>query len=156
MPKTAVGLFENASLAREAASEIEKLGFPPNEIRVEGEPLDFAVSGVMGIPHIEFQVALTRELMRIGAAKSEAEAFVRGVARGGALVLATGPDETKVDAAATVMNHHGAADVEEVTGSEPHLPTGNRADDVSPVRARSIQAGRVTYPGGGGARGFVW
>lgn len=137
--------------------DIEALGFPENEVRIQGEPLDFGVSGIMSIPRIDFEVALTRELIRIGATKVEAESFVAGVKHGGSLVFATGPDQLKVDAAAEVMNKHGAVQIEEVAGEEPNLPAGAGSGSMKPIGERSVQAGRVNYPsGGGGARGFVW
>ena len=63
------------------------------------EPASFDVTGVMSFPRIDFEVDLSRELARIGATIPEAQAYVEGLRRGGALAFATGSDE-KVDAAA--------------------------------------------------------
>jgi hypothetical protein len=41
---------------------------------------------VMSFPRLEFEVDLTRELTRIGATQAEAQAYVEGLRRGGALV----------------------------------------------------------------------
>ncbi len=153
MPKTAVGLFENPGVVDDVVREIESVGFPRNEVRTLGEPLDLAVTGVTSIPHIDFEVSLTRELMRIGATKSQAGAYVEGVRRRGVLVFATGLDE-KVDMAAQIMNRHGAVEVEETTGPEPLLPHGAH-QSMTPVRDSPVQAGRLLEPSGGAAF-FVW
>ena len=120
MPKTVVGLFENPRLVDDAVREIEALGFPRQEVRTMKEPASFEVTGIMSFPRIDFEVDLSRELARIGATIPETRAYVEGLRRGGALAFATGSDE-KVDAAANIMNRHGAVEVEEVTGSEPEL-----------------------------------
>jgi hypothetical protein len=68
MPKTAVGLFRNRSVVDEVVREIESVGFPRNEIRTLGEPLDLGVAGVMSVSRIDFEVDLFRELTKMGAA----------------------------------------------------------------------------------------
>lgn len=153
MPKTVVGLFENPELVADAVREIEALGFPRQEVRSVKEPASFEVTGVMSFPGLDFEVDLGRELTRIGATKPEAEAFVEGLRRGGALALATGPDE-KVEAAGQIMNRHGAIEVEAVSGSEPQLPQVVH-QNMTPVREGTVLAGRVRQPGGGAAF-FVW
>jgi hypothetical protein len=92
-----------------------------------------------------------RELRGIGAADADAAAYVQGVRSGGVMIFATGEGE-KADTAAGIMNQHFAVEVEELNGSEPHLPSTN-ADD--PARVGSVQVGRVRSPGAG-ARLFVW
>ncbi len=67
MPKTVVGLFENAQLVDAAVLEIEALGFPRQEVRTMREPASFDATGVMSFPRIDFEVDLNRELTRIGA-----------------------------------------------------------------------------------------
>ena len=69
------------------------------------------------------------------------------------MVFATDSGE-KADAAAEIMNHHHAVEIEELSGSEPHLPITDR-DDMAPGRHSSVLAGRVRSSGGG-ARLFVW
>jgi hypothetical protein len=107
----------------------------------------------MSTPHTDFEVELTRELKTIGAAEADAEAYVRGVRRGGVMVFATGSGE-QADAAAEIMNRHCAVEIEELSASVPHLPS-TVGDDVAPGRDGSVQAGRVRSPGAG-ARLFVW
>jgi len=153
MPKTVVGLFENPELVADAVREIEALGFPRQEVRSVKEPASFEVTGVMSFPGLDFEVDLGRELTRIGATKPEADAFIEGMRRGGALALATGPDE-KVEAAGQIMNRHGAIEVEAVSGSEPQLPQVIHQNMTS-VREGTVLAGRVRQPGGGAAF-FVW
>jgi hypothetical protein len=153
MPKTAVGLFENPRLVDEVVSEIETLGFPRKEVRTLEEPATFEVTGVMSFPRLDFEVELNRELTRIGATEAEAQAYVKGLRRGGALVFATGSDE-RVDAAAEIMNQHGAVEIEEASGPEPQLPVVVR-ENMTPIRDHPVLAGRIREPGSGAAF-FVW
>jgi hypothetical protein len=153
MPKTVVGLFEKPDLVEGVVREIEILGFPRKEIRTLTEPATFAVTGVMSFPRLDFEVDLSRELTRIGATKAESQVYVDGLRRGGALVFATGADE-QVDAAADIMNRHGATGIEEARSPEPQLPGVGRAS-MTPVRSSPVLAGRIREPGSGAAF-FVW
>jgi hypothetical protein len=153
MPKTVVGLFDNAQLVDAAVLEIEALGFPRQEVRTMREPTSFDVTGVMSFPRLDFEVDLNRELTRIGATVPEARAYVEGLRRGGALAFATGSDE-KVETAGNIMNRHGAVEVEEVTGPEPQLP-GVVHNSMTPIRESAVMAGRIRQPADG-ARFFVW
>ncbi len=153
MAKTAVGLFENAASVDEVVRDLEASGILSKDVRVLGEPREMAGSGVMSIPHTDFEVGLTRDLTAFGVIEADAEAYVRGVRRGGVMVFATGSPE-KADAAAAIMNRHCAVEIEELCASVPHLPS-TVGDDVAPARDSSVQAGRVRSPGGG-ARLFVW
>jgi hypothetical protein len=105
MSKTAVGLFENPGVADQVVHDLEASGFPRNDFRILSESLDMKGSGAMGIPNIDFEVSLDRDLRKIGASGTEAEAYVNGVRRGGVLVFASGSDE-RIDAAAEIMNRH--------------------------------------------------
>ena len=151
MPKTAVGLFENADLLDAVVLEIEAAGIPRSEVRTTKEPLSFEVTGVMSFPRLDFEVELLRELTRIGATEAEAQVYLDGVRRGGALVVATGLDD-KVDTAADIMRRHGAAEIETGTGPEPQLPRAIR-EGMSPQRDQSVMTGRIRQAAGGF---FVW
>ena len=153
MPKTAVGLFESPGLVDDIVREIEALGFPRKEVRELEEPATFDVTGVMSFPRLDFEVDLVRELTRIGATKAEAQAYVAGLRRGGALVFATGSAEM-VDAAAAIMNRYGALEVEASSGPEPRLPGVDR-ENITPISDSSVQTGRVREPSGS-ASCFVW
>lgn len=153
MPKTVVGLFESPEQVDHAVREIEALGFPRREVRTVQEPTSFDVTGVMSFPRIDFEVDLSRELARIGATTHETRAYVEGLRRGGALAFATGSDE-KVDAAANIMNRHGAVEVEEVIGSEPELAAVGH-HTRTPARNSTVMTGRVRQADGG-ACVFVW
>ena len=153
MSKTAVGLFDNPGLANKVATALGANAFSPSDIRILGEPLDMAGSGVMSIPNIDFEVSLNRELRSIGASGPEAEAYVKGVRRGGVLVFASGSDE-KIDAAAEIMNRHSPTEVDELTGGELSLPSAT-GENLTSAHAGSIQTGRVRQSGGG-ARVFAW
>jgi hypothetical protein len=121
MPKTTVGLFESPRIVEDVVREIEALGLPRNEVRVVGEPTTFEVTGVMSFARLDFEVDLARELTRIGATKAEAEAYIEGLRRGGALVFATGSDE-KVDKAADIMNRRGAVRLRRPAGRNLSCP----------------------------------
>ncbi len=153
MPKTVVGLFEKPGPVDRVVHEIEALGFPRKEVRTLTEPATFEVTGVMSFPRLDFEVDLSRELTRIGATKAESQGYVEGLRRGGALVFATGADE-QVDAAADIMNRHGATEIKEPRGPEPQLPVVVRAN-MTPIRSGSVLAGRIREPGSGAAF-FVW
>src|SRR4030095_617564 len=92
MPKTTVGLFKNPVVVQDVVRELEALGFPRNEISTLREQATFDVTGVMSFARLDFETDLIRELTRIGATKAEANAYVEGLQRGGALVFATGSD----------------------------------------------------------------
>ena len=153
MPNTVVGLFENARIVDDAVREIEALGFPRQEVRTIREPANFEVTGVMSFPRLDYEVDLNRELTRIGATIPEAQAYVDGLRRGGALAFATGPEE-KVATAGNIMNRLGAMEVADLTGPEPQLP-GVRRQTFTPMGDASVMAGRIRQPGGG-ACFFVW
>ncbi len=153
MARTAVGLFENPGSVEEVVRELKASGIPQKDVRVLREPREMAGSGVMSTPHTDFEVDLIRDLRAIGAAEADAEAYVRGLRRGGVMVFATGSGE-KADAAAEIMNRHHAVEVEELSGSEQSLPSTAR-DETASGPDRSFQAGRIRSSGGG-ARLFVW
>jgi hypothetical protein len=153
MPKTVVGLFENSGLLDDVVRKIEALGFPRREIHTLKEPETFEVTGVMSFPRLDFEVDLSRELTRIGATSSEAEAYVGGLRRGGALAFATGSDE-QIRSAADVMSLCGAVKIEEVSGSEPNLP-GVVHPNLTPMRDGPVVAGRISGDSDG-PRCFVW
>jgi hypothetical protein len=153
MPKTAVGLFVNPDSVNDVVRDIEVIGFPRREVRSLEEPASFDVTGVMSFPRLDFEVDLGRELSRIGATIAETTGYVEGLRRGGALVFATGSSE-KADAAADIMNRHGAVEVGESRGPEPYLPNV-AGEGMTPMRDSTVQTGRVRQTGGS-ATCFVW
>jgi hypothetical protein len=153
MTKTAVGLFENSGLADEVVHDLETTGFPTRDVRVLAEPREMAGSGVMSTPRTDFEVGLIRDLTAFGVVEADAEAYVQGVRRGGVMVFATSSGE-KADAAAEIMNRHGAVEIEEISASRPELPNADPGR-VTPARDISIPTGRFRSPGSG-ARLFVW
>jgi hypothetical protein len=153
MPKTSVGLFENPGIVDAAVREIEELGFPRNEIHTLNEPVNFEITGVMSFPRFEFEADLIRELTRIGTTEADAQHYIEGLRRGGVLVFATGSDE-RVDAAADIMNRHGAVEIEAICGPVPQLP-GEVRESTTPIRNNLIMS-RRSGQAGGGARLFSW
>jgi len=89
-------------------------------------------------------VDLTLDLMALGVVQADAEAYVEGVQRGGVIVFATGQ---KAEAAAEIMNRHGAVGIEKVSGEQSALP--NIDHDPSGQNGGSSSASS-------GARMFVW
>lgn len=67
--------------------------------------------------------------------------------------MATGSDQ-QVDAAADVINRHGAVGIEETSGPEPRLPAVVR-EGLSPSGTSPVLACRIREPEGG-ATFFVW
>jgi hypothetical protein len=153
MSKTAVGLFENSGSADEVVRDLVASGFLRNDVRVLSEPREMAGSGLMSTPHTDFEAALTRDLTAFGVLEADAEAYVQGVRGGGVMVFATSSGE-KANAATQIMNRHGAVELEEISAPRPKLPTSDQCE-ATPVRAPSVQIGRVRSPGSG-ARMFVW
>ncbi|MCC6393671.1 MAG: hypothetical protein IT167_23945 [Bryobacterales bacterium] len=151
MQKTAIGLFKTADHIEDVVRDIEALGFI--HVRAVEEPGVFDPNGVMSFPRLEYEVELGHMLRKMGAAKEETGAYIEGLRHGGALVLATDEDEKKVDAAANVLNRHGAVDIEETVGAAPNLPPLRH----QPVRQAedAVLAGR-SRQSGSGARFFVW
>ena len=153
MAKTAVGLFENSELADEVVRDLEATGFLRTDVRILKEPMEMAGSGLMSTPHTDFEVELTRDLTAFGVLERDAKAYVQGVRRGGVMVFATGLGK-KADTATEIMNRHGAVELEEISALRPELPISDQSEPT-PVRAPSVQIGRVRSPGSG-ARMFVW
>jgi hypothetical protein len=153
MSKTAVGLFQNPSVADQVVQDLDAGAFPRNDIRILGEPREMTVNGAMSTPRLDFEVSLNRELKAIGATSDEANAYVQGVRRGCVLVFATGTS-AQVDRAAEIMNRRDAIEVEELVGSEPHTD-GLAGESLTRIQASSSQTGRINQPGSG-ARMFVW
>jgi hypothetical protein len=153
MAKTAVGLFESSGSADEVVRDLEASGFLRSDVRILKEPLEMAGSGLMSTPHTDFEVGLTRDLTAFGVLEGDAEAYVRGVRRGGVMVFATGSGE-KADAATEIMNRHGAVELEEISALRPQLPISDQGE-MTATRVDSVQIGRVRSPGSG-ARMFVW
>src|ERR1700690_3063754 len=90
MSKTAIGLFENSELVESLVRDLESNGFRRPDVRVLREPRDMADSGLMSTPHHDFEVGLRRDLMAFGVVEADAEGYVEGLRRGGAMVFATG------------------------------------------------------------------
>jgi hypothetical protein len=153
MTRTVVGLFEDQTLANQVACELKAAGVPSGEIQVLVDPLDLPVRGLLSTPHTDFMAFLCRELREIGATEEEAEVYIQGVQKGGALILATGPAD-KVEAAAAIMNRNNARDVEELAGLEPALPAAAHISGGA-TRSGSVLTGRIRQSGDG-ARIFVW
>lgn len=153
MTHTAVGLFNNSSLAEEVVNELKAVGIAASDVRVLAEPRYMHVTGVLSTPEIDFCAELVRDLRAMGATEEEAQTYVQGIRAGGVLVFATGSLE-QVEKSAEVMNRHQGTKVEELTGAEAVLH-GVAHESAIPLHGYSVQTGRVRHSGGG-ARVFVW
>ncbi len=107
----------------------------------------------MSFPRLDFETDLSRELTRIGATAPEAQAYLDGIRRGGALALATGSDGN-MDDAASIMNLYGALKTEELSGPEPIMPVPSHLKPPV-VHDSPVLAGRTSHAGGGACL-FVW
>ena len=152
MSKTAVGLFQHASVADQVLEDLDANAFPRDEVRILGEPREMSVDGVMSTPRTDFEVGLNRDLRAIGVSNDEADAYVQGVRRGGVLVFATG-SSAQVDKAAEIMNRHDAIEVDELVGGK--LNSGLAGETMPRIQDSSSQTGRISQSGSG-ARMFVW
>ena len=153
MAKTAVGLFENSGSADGVVRDLTAKGFLQKDIRVLGEPIEMAGSGLMSTPHTDFEVSLIRDLTAFGVVEGDAEAYVQGVRRGGVMVFATATGKN-ADQAAEIMNCHGAVEIEQISATRPELSGAEIGEEI-PARDPSTQTGRVRSQGSG-ARLFVW
>ena len=153
MTHTAVGLFNNADLAEKAVNDLKTAGVAASDVRIVAEPRYMHVKGVLSTPEIDFCAQLIQDLRAMGATEEEAQAYVRGVRNGGALVFATGRLE-QVEKSAEIMNLHQGTKVEELIGAEAVL-CGVAHESATPTHGYSVQTGRVRHSGSG-ARVFVW
>jgi len=153
MAQTAVGLFDNSGSVDEVVRDLEASGFPRNDVRVLGEPVEMAGSGLTSTPHADFEVALMRDLTAFGVVEADAADYVQGVRRGGIMVFATGSG-SNAEAATAIMNRHGAVEINKISATGPALPNADHSEEP-PVRDPSVQTGRFRSAGSG-ARLFVW
>jgi hypothetical protein len=153
MTQTAIGLFENSGLVEGVVRDLAASGLLAKDVRVLAEAREMPGSGLMSTPHTDFEVGLLRDLTAFGVVQADAEDYVQGVRRGGAMVFATGSGN-QAEAATEIMNRHGAVEIEKISASRPDLPDADRGDDPA-VRESTFQAGRGRVSGTG-ARLFVW
>jgi len=151
MTQTAVGLFENCTMAQETVEALKAEGFAANDLRILIEPRYMPVTGVLSTPDTDFCAALRRDLRAMGATDEEAQAYVQGVRHGGALVFANGTAD-ELQGCVDVMNRNHASNVEELATSDS---IHHGAERPMPSRSGYTQSGRTRFSGGG-ARIFVW
>ncbi len=154
MPRTVVGLFRDPGVVDQVVREIEVLGFARNEVRRVEEPDTFEITGVMSFPRLGFETDRGVSLRRLGATEAEAQTYLDGLRKGGAVVFATDSDEKKVQAAAEIMNRHRAVEIEEGRGPEPYVPSvageGRTSHETPEI------AGRVAQGPQPGTSYFTW
>jgi Heat induced stress protein YflT len=178
MPKSAVGLLDNAAAAESAMRALEAEGFTRDDLQLVvnrpdiasgppvGGPLEDTASesgAGMGtaISTATFHSGIIRALVSLGVPEPDAEEYAEGVRRGGALVVVKAIDP-RADHAASILDRQGALRVEEravewtTGGWKRQFAKAGRERGLSPKRPESsVQVGRdrTDY---GGARIFVW
>jgi len=152
MAETAVGLFELEENADLVLNALRRNGFSSGAIRVLSMPVSLPVDSSTSTPGLDFAAALAKDLHSMGASDGECEFYVSRVQDGNVLVFVTGTTE-EADQAASLMDAHGALQIEEFAGVAPMLPAvhmgeiGANAISIKEDRARANASG---------ARVFTW
>ena len=152
MAETAVGLFENASVANGVATALRERGFSASSIKVIGEGRSLPVDNAMSTPGTDLSAGLAGDLRSMGATDRESEAYVKGVARGNALVFATGTPE-QANLAIELMNDYFALKVDELEGTVPALEPVTAGSVGGPNVSEKIEHHRNRTDG---AKMFSW
>lgn len=103
MQETAVGLFDNASIADAVVDSLRAHGFPSKSIRVITAPNGMAGNG--------FGTGFTKDMKTMGVSEYEAKAYLDGLAGGNVLVYATGNRQQAAEAL-TIMNEFAALEID--------------------------------------------
>ena len=164
MSKTVVGLFRSASDAQNIKHELVSEGYSAENIRVvangdssyvgedlrEGRGSTSDDTGVMGSIKNFFH-SFT------GADDADRDYYTQGVGRGGAMLAVTVPDD-RADAVASILEQHGAQDVnEEMAAGAAASSVGSRGATAStaaagtaiPVVEEELQIGKRQVQRGG-------
>ena len=153
MTQVAVGLFPNESVAGQVVHELEAAGFSSEHLHVLAMPHYMPVTGMLSTPVTSFAAALIRNLKAIGASETEAQAYLRGVLNGGALVIVSGL-VNQLEMCTDIMNRNQAAGVEELIG--PAVPFTVVSEETGfPAPNNFAHPGRNRFSQGG-ARIFTW
>jgi hypothetical protein len=140
MAETAVGLFEDASIAEAVVDSLRAHGFPSNGIRVVAAP-----HGTMNGSNRtgsngsdDFITLFSKDQRGIGVPESDSSAYLSALRKGNALVYATGTHQQAAEAV-TIMDEFAAIEIEAVAGSGPMGAGvgGLRPDGKAPVAGSS-------------------
>ena len=145
MAETAVGLFEDASIAEAVVGSLRAHGFPSNGIRVVAAPHG-TMNGLNGSGSKgtgskdsgDFITLFSKDQRAMGVPESDSSAYLSAIHRGNALVYATGTRDQAAEAI-TIMDEFAAIEIEAVAGSGP-IGTGVgglRPDGKAPVTGSS-------------------
>jgi hypothetical protein len=152
MAETAVGLFEQSQAAERVVEALTAQGIASSAIRVLSKPTGMAVTSVTSTPSVDFGAALAKDLRCMGATEEECEAYVTNVQSGCFLMFVTGT-APEAHSAASVMNAHGAIQIEEFAGAVPVLPGIHVGEiEASGISLKEDRARARTE----GARVFTW
>jgi hypothetical protein len=136
MAETAVGLFEDASIAEAVVDSLRAHGFPSNGIRVVAAPHG-TVNGSNGAGSNgsdDFVTLFSKDQRAIGVPETDSTAYISALRRGNALVYATGTRQQAAEAV-TIMDEFAAIEIEAIAGSGSSSPRsgGFRSDGKAPV-----------------------
>jgi len=108
MSQTAVGLFEDASVAEAAVGSLRAHGFPSSGVRIVSAQNGASMNGSGD----EFSSGLSKDLRTMGVTDIESGAYLSAMRNGRVLVYATGSAK-QVAEAATIMNEYSAIEIDE-------------------------------------------
>jgi hypothetical protein len=139
MAETAVGLFEDASIAEAVVGSLRAHGFPSNGIRVVAAP-DGTMHGLNGSNKAgsngdgEFITLFSKDQRAMGVPETFSSSYLNALGRGNALVYATGTRDQAAEAV-TIMDEFAAIEIEETAGSGP---TGSASGGLRPNGKASV------------------
>lgn len=152
MAETAVGLFQESNAVDRVMDGLRGEGISSGAIRVLSKPTGMAVDSATSTPSVDFGAALAKDLLSMGATEEECEAYVGSVQTGSALMFVTGTP-AEASTAASLMNAHGAVQIEEFAGAAPMLPGIHVGEIVA--GGISLKEDRIRAKTDG-ARVFTW
>jgi hypothetical protein len=145
MAETAVGLFEDASIAEAVVDSLRAHGFPSNGIRVVAAPHG-TMNGSNGAGSNgsksdgagDFITLFSKDQRAIGVPEAASSAYLSALRQGNALVYATGTRQQATEAV-TIMDEFAAIEIEAIAGSAPSgaRSGGFRSDGKTPVTGSS-------------------
>ena len=136
MAETAVGLFEDASIAEAVVDSLRAHGFPSNGIRVVAAPHG-TMNGSNGKNGTDdFITLFSKDQRAIGVPESDSSSYLSALRRGNALVYATGTHQQTAEAV-TIMDEFAAIEIEAMAGSGVAGSSSLRVNGKAPVTGTS-------------------
>jgi hypothetical protein len=133
MSQTAVGLFEDASVAETVVGSLRAHGFPSGGIRVVSAPKSTSFDNSVD----DFGPGFSKDLRAMGVSEYESGAYLTAVQRGRVLVYATGSAQ-QTDEAVGIMDEFGALEIEELAGVGAGVTKGKSAASNGAVKTTDM------------------